>query len=99
MRLLTPALELLHKPLTVTVISSLLSLSYLLYDGSFWQLWSLNRNYKEMDRRILSAQEDTRNLKFKVQEASKISFIEKQATEQLGLVREDDLVFVFSSDE
>lgn len=99
MKLVDRLLDLLNKPLTVTVIASLLSLSYLLYDGSFWQLWSLHRNYKEMNRRILSTQEDTQNLKFKVQEASKMSFIEKQATEQLGLVREDDLVFVFSSDE
>lgn len=92
-------IDILNKPLTVMVVSSLLSISYLLYDGSFWQLWSLNRNHKEMSRRILGIQEDTQNLRFKVQEASKISFIEKQATEQLGLVREDDLVFVFSSDE
>ncbi len=91
--------DLLYKPLTVAVVASLFSVSYLLYDGSFWQLWSLNRNFKEMNRRILSTNEETQNLKFKVQEATKTSFIEKQATEQLGLVREDDLVFVFSSEE
>ncbi len=85
--------------MTVAVIACLLSVSYLLYDGSFWKLWSLNRNYKEMSRRISSIQSETSGLNFKVEEATKTSFIERQATEQLGLVREDDLVFVFSSDE
>lgn len=91
--------ELLYKPMTVAVITGLLSVSYLLYDGSFWKLWSLNRNYKEMSRRISMIHDETSGLKFKVEEATKTSFIERQATEQLGLVREDDLVFVFSSDD
>ncbi|MCC6138276.1 MAG: hypothetical protein IT287_06565, partial [Bdellovibrionaceae bacterium] len=91
--------ELLYRPLTVLVVAALLSVSYLLYDGSFWKLWSLNRNYKEMSRRIGLVQEETLGLRFKVEEATKTSFIERQATEQLGLVREDDLVFVFSSDD
>lgn len=91
--------ELLYKPLTVAVIAGLLSVSYLLYDGSFWKLWSLNRNYKEMSRRISQIHNDTSSLNFRVEEATKTSFIERQATEQLGLVREDDLVFVFSSDD
>lgn len=52
-----------------------------------------------MSRKISSIKEETMGLRFKVQEASKTSFIEKQATEQLGLVREDDLVFVFSDEE
>ncbi len=91
--------ELLYKPLTVAVVACLLSVSYLLYDGSFWKLWSLNRNYKEMSRRIAAIQDQTSGLRFKVEEATKTSFIERQATEQLGLVREDDLVFVFSSED
>lgn len=91
--------ELLYRPLTVLVVAGLLSISYLLYDGSFWKLWSLNRNYKEMSRRIGLVHEETLALRFKVEEAKKTSFIERQATEQLGLVREDDLVFVFSSDD
>lgn len=91
--------ELLYKPLTVALVGCLLSISYLLYDGSFWKWWSLNRNYKEMSRRISLIQDETSGLKFKVDEATKTSFIERQATEQLGLVREDDLVFVFSSED
>lgn len=91
--------ELLYRPVIIAVVAVLLCVSYLLYDGTFWKLWSLNRNYKEMTRRTQWIQEETDNLKFKVQEATKTSFIERQATEQLGLVREDDLVFVFSSDD
>lgn len=98
MELIKRFYELLYKPLTVTVITGLLCVSYLLYDGSFWKWWSLNRNHKEMSRRISLIQDETAGLKLKVVEAAKMTFIERQATEQLGLVREDDLVFVFSSD-
>lgn len=99
MELIQRFYELLYKPLTVAVITGLLSVSYLLYDGSFWKWWSLNRNHKEMSRRISLIQDETSALKLKVLEATKTTFIERQATEQLGLVREDDLVFVFSSDD
>jgi cell division protein FtsB len=71
----------------------------LLYDGSFWNLWSLHRNEKEMIKRIDALNEDVKALQFKVEAARSHSFIERQATEQLGLVREDELVFVFSDGE
>ncbi|MCB9072079.1 MAG: hypothetical protein H6623_00535 [Bdellovibrionaceae bacterium] len=89
----------MYQPLRVLLISIIIGTAFLLYDGSFWKWWSLHRNQKEMLKRIGQIEDETRNLRFQVQEATKMSFIERQATEHLGLVREDDLVFVFSSDE
>jgi cell division protein FtsB len=91
--------QLVHQPFRVFLIASGICTAFLLYDGSFWKWWSLDRNYKEMQKRISLVEDETRNLRFQVQEATKTSFIERQATEHLGLVREDDLVFVFTSDE
>lgn len=91
--------DLLYKPLKVLFICLLVGFIYLLYDGSFWNLWSLHRNHKEMQKRIEAIRDETKNLNFRVQEARSQPFIERQATEQLGLVREDDLVIVFSDDE
>ncbi len=89
----------LDQPIRVLFLAASVSLGLMLYDGSFWNLWSLNRNYKEMSKRIESINEEYRALEFKVEAAKGNPFIEKQATDQLGLVREDDLIFVFSDEE
>jgi cell division protein FtsB len=89
----------LDQPLKVLFLSFSLGMGIMLYDGSFWNLWSLHRNYKEMDKRVSAINEENQALQFKVEAAQSKPFIEKQATEQLGLVREDDLIFVFSDGE
>ena len=89
---------LLH-PSKVFLVSLLAAVIWLLSDGSFWNLWSLHRNEKAMQERIEALKQDVKSLQFKVEAAKSHSFIEKQATEQLGLVREDELVFVFADGE
>jgi cell division protein FtsB len=91
--------NLLNNPLRVLFLSISVGMGVMLYDGSFWNLWSLHRNYKEMDKRVTAIKEENQALQFKVEAAQSKPFIEKQATEQLGLVREDDLIFVFSDGE
>ena len=86
----------LNQPMRVLFLSVSVGMGIMLYDGSFWNLWSLNRNYKEMEKRISQVSESNQALQFKVEAAQRKPFIEKQATDQLGLVREDDLIFVFS---
>jgi len=93
------ASEILHQPFKVLGLCLIIGFTYMLYDGSFWNLWSLHRNYKAMANRIELIKEDTKSLNFRVEEARGQSFIERQATDQLGLVREDDLVIVFSDDD
>lgn len=88
--------EILYQPMKVLGLCLVVGFTYMLYDGSFWNLWSLHRNHKEMQKRIELIKEDTKSLNFRVEEARSEPFIERQATEQLGLVREDDLVIVFS---
>lgn len=89
----------LDQPLKVLFLAASVSMGLMLYDGSFWNLWSLNRNHKEMTKRIAATNEEYQALEFKVEAARSKPFIEKQATDQLGLVREDDLIFVFSDEE
>jgi cell division protein FtsB len=96
MVLLEKASDILNQPFKVLAMCLLVGFTYLMYDGSFWNLWSLHRNHKEMQKRIELIKEDTKSLNFRVEEARSQPFIERQATEQLGLVREDDLVIVFS---
>lgn len=96
---LTFLLNFLNRPFRVLICSVCIGMVYLLYDGSFWNLWSLRRNHTEMEKRISSIRDEVKDLQFKVEEAKGRPFIERQATEQLGLVREDDLIIVFSDGE
>lgn len=89
----------LNHPFKVFWMCVVFAIVTLLYDGSFWNLWSLHRNHKEMQKRIQVIQEETSLLNFKVQESNGREFIERQAMDQLGLVREEDLIFVFSDGE
>ncbi|MBY0316177.1 MAG: septum formation initiator family protein [Bdellovibrionales bacterium] len=86
----------LNQPFKIFWLCLIVGFVTLLYDGSFWNLWSLHHNYKEMEKRIQAVNEETSNLNFKVQESNGREFIERQAMDQLGLVREEDLIFVFS---
>ncbi len=95
----TSFMDLLNRPSKVFLYAVVMALLMLLYDGSFWNLWSLHRNEKEMQKRIHAIEQDVQSLQFRVEAARSHSFIERQATEQLGLVREDELVFVFSDGE
>ncbi len=99
MERLQSVFEFLNKPFKVLTLCLVMGFTYMLYDGSFWNLWSLHRNHKQMVKRIQAIKEETKSLNSRVEEARSRPFIERQATEQLGLVREDDLVIVFSDDE
>ena len=68
----------------------------LLVDGSLWNYWVLQRGQEDMMLRMKSLEEKAKNLDFKIHQASKLTYIERQATDQFDYVREGDLIFVFS---
>ena len=96
---LTVRTSILHQPIKVFFVAAVVASVWLLSDGSFWNLWSLHRNEKAMQLRLQTLQQDVKDLLFIVEAARSNSFIERQATEQLGLVRDDELVFVFADGE
>ncbi len=69
-----------------------------LLDGSFLQLWSLHRDHDRLARRIEESKGRLKNLEFRIQKAQQPQFIERQARDQFDLVKEGDLIFVFSDD-
>jgi cell division protein FtsB len=71
----------------------------LLIDGSLLRLWRLNRDSKELTRRIAALAIESKTLDQKIVRAHDPAFIELQAREKLDLASEGDLVFVFSDDE
>ena len=90
--------HLLHRPTRVLWLCGLLAASSLAFDGSALHLWSMRRDHRELERRIEETRLRSRHLDFQIHEALQPEFIERQARDQFDLVKEGDLVFVFSDD-
>jgi cell division protein FtsB len=87
--------DLLHRPVTVLWICGFVALASVLFDGSFIHLWSLHRDHSRLETRIDDSKARLRQMKFKIQEAERPQFIERQARDQFDLVKEGDLIFIF----
>ncbi len=67
-------------------------------DGTAFRLWSLKRDHEILKRRILEVRERSHQLAFRIQKSQDLGFIERAARDQFDLVKEGDLVFIFSDD-
>ena len=88
-----------QNPLKVLVVCSVLVFFGLLIDGSLMRLWRLDRDSKELTRRIVALGVESKILDQKIVRAHDPAFIELEAREKLDLASEGDLVFVFSDDD
>jgi len=67
-------------------------------DGTAFRLWGLKRDHRLLNERIAKAKQNTKQLGFRIQMAQQPEFIEKAARDQFDLVKEGDLIFIFSDD-
>ena len=88
--------NLLHEPTKVFFVAASVTLFLVIMNGSLWRFWSLQQNQKQMVSRIMDIKEKSRRLEFEIHQANKMTYIERQATDQFDFVREGDLIFVFS---
>ena len=88
--------DLLQRPLSVFIISSVFAIAAILLDGTLFRIWSLNRDHEKLTVRIESLKRSVAEKERRIHEANKPEFIERQVREQLDFVRAGDLVFVFS---
>ena len=88
--------SLAHRPSKVLFWGILFTVVMLTLDGSLWRFWSLQRGQEDMQKRLLNLELKAKSLDFKIHQASKLTYIERQATDQFDYVREGDLIFVFS---
>lgn len=91
--------DLLYRPARVFWLCLCLAAIGVVLDGSALRLWSLNRDFRDLTHTISEAHAHSKILDFKIQQASSPGFIERQARDQFDLVKEGDLVFVFSGSE
>lgn len=90
--------QLLNQPLKIFWICAAVCFASVILDGSFIRLWSLHHEASALEAKIAAAKDNAKQLEFKLNEAQKPAFIERQARDQLDLVKEGDLVFVFADD-
>lgn len=88
--------EWLQHPARVLLLVGSLAFVAVLLDGTLFRLWSLDRDRDRLVERIESLKQSIRDKEDKLAESNRPEFIERQAREQLDLVRDGDLVFIFS---
>lgn len=88
--------SLIHQPLKLLFVGSLVTFVLLIFDGSLWKFWSLQKNQEVLEHRMVDLEKKSKSLEFKIHQANKLTYIERQATDQFDYVREGDLIFVFS---
>ena len=88
--------DLLHSPSRVFIFGLVITFLMLSFDGSLWRYWSLQRGQDDMKERMAVLEEKAKKLEFEIHQAETLTYIERQATDQFGYVREGDLIFIFS---
>jgi cell division protein FtsB len=89
----------LQHPLKVFIVSFVLVVTGLVFDGNLIRLWRLNRDSEDLTSRMKVIKSETLNLSKKIDRAREPNFIELEARERFDLANEGDLVFVFSDEE
>jgi cell division protein FtsB len=88
--------ELFYHPMKIAVVCLALGLGALTFDGTLLRLWSLNKDQKDMYLRIDAKKQEIAVANSRLQDSQRLEFIEKQARNQLDLVKDGDLVFIFA---
>ncbi|MBL7687256.1 MAG: septum formation initiator family protein [Bdellovibrionaceae bacterium] len=87
----------LQNPGVVFVVSASIAFGIVLLDGTLFRIWSLDRDRDRLEQRIEQVKGAIVEKERQIKETGRAEFIERQARERLDLVREGDLVFVFSN--
>ncbi|MDX9731287.1 MAG: septum formation initiator family protein [Bdellovibrionales bacterium] len=88
----------LQRPLSALLVAGAFVLVAVLFDGTLFRVWSLDRDRGRLEARIEFLKGSIAEKERKIVEANQPEFIERQAREQLDFVRDGDLVFVFSGE-
>jgi cell division protein FtsB len=89
-------LEVLHRPILVGGLCLALGLGTLLLDGTLFHLWGLHRDLAETGLRIDQTRQELKTVQTRIEESRQLDYIERQARDQLDLVQDNELVFLFS---
>ncbi len=97
--LLAHVLSFLYEPKKVFFLCLGLLLFSIIVNGKIFQLLGLYQQKEKLAEDITNLTQQTSVLRMQIKEAKHMKFIEKKAVDQLDLVAEGDLIFVFSEEE
>ena len=92
-------MTLLYQPLKVFILCATFGSLSLLFNGSLFQLYKLDRDQKIIESQITVAKAQVLDLKGQLKAAKEPSFTWRQAVDNYDLVNEQDLVFVFAEQD
>jgi cell division protein FtsB len=90
------AREIAHHPMKILWLALAGAAVGVVLDGTAIRLWSLHRDHDQIQHRIADAKLHSKDMEFRIHEALQPEFIERAARDQFDLVKEGDLVFIFS---
>lgn len=90
--------ELMHRPMQIFWICLSVAFAGILLDGTAFRLWSLRRDHQMLSERIHQSKGRSKQLESRLRQAQQPEFIEKAARDQFDMVKDGDLVFIFSDD-
>ncbi len=90
------AREIAHHPVKILWLALAGAAVGVVLDGTAIHLWSLHRDHDQLQHRIIDAKTRAKDMEFRIHQAQQPEFIERAARDQFDLVKEGDLVFIFS---
>ncbi len=97
-RIYSWAHDMAHHPVKILWLTLAGAAIGVVLDGTAIRLWSLHREHDQIQDRLAAAHIRAREMDFKIHEAQQPEFIERAARDQFDLVKEGDLVFIFSDE-
>ncbi|HRK08847.1 MAG TPA: septum formation initiator family protein [Pseudobdellovibrionaceae bacterium] len=89
----------LQHPWRVALLTLIVVGGLMLLDGTLYRIWALNRDAQQLSERIAQLQARVADHQRQLKAVQNPVYIEKMARERLDLVREGDLIFIFSGSE
>ena len=88
--------KLLMSPQIVLIVCSILVIFHLIIDGTAVKIWKLSQKEAYLTHKISHLKEKSHNISLKIQRNYMPTYLEKMAREQFDMVKDQDLIFLFS---
>ncbi|MBL7545453.1 MAG: septum formation initiator family protein [Bdellovibrionaceae bacterium] len=91
--------NLISRPLVMLYLCAAFAFLNFVVNGNIYRLWNLNNEYQKMLQRMEKNQKVIAQLNQDIAKMKDPLYIERQAIEKLDLVEENDLIFVFPTEQ
>lgn len=90
-----PIIKVLYRPYFAFLLCLLFLLLNLVWDGTLFSVFRLNRDLRIVKNRIEDIEKKNQDIQNKIQKVSDPDFVEKEVRQRLDYTGEGDLIFIF----